>query len=105
MCIFRNFQISHPFTHPPVSHSSFQALEDSPSYDDLRAEAALHAKLRSEAFQKAARARSLRQGEVAVYYALKVGPLVCGNFTCWMMSSCVLCVCVCVLCVCVCVCV
>jgi NEDD4-binding protein 2 len=47
----------------------FQDLEDAPSYDDLRAEAALHAKLRSEAFQKAAGARSQKQGEVALYYA------------------------------------
>ena len=47
-------------------------FEDRPLYDDLRAEAALHAKLRSEAFQKAAHARSCRQGDVAVYYAQKV---------------------------------
>jgi NEDD4-binding protein 2 len=47
----------------------FQEIEEQPSYDDLRAEAALHAKLRSEAFQKAAHARSLRQGEVAFFYA------------------------------------
>ena len=50
----------------------FQEIEEQPSYDDLRAEAALHAKLRSEAFQKAAHARSLRQGEVAFFYAQQV---------------------------------
>ena len=42
------------------------------SYDDLRAEAALHANLRAEAFHKAAHARSRKQGEIATYYAQQV---------------------------------
>ena len=41
-------------------------------YDGLRAEAALHAKLRAESFQKAAMARSKKQAEVAQYYAQQV---------------------------------
>lgn len=59
------------------SNRTFQELEDRPTYDDLRAEAALHAKLRSEAFQKAARARSLKQGEVASFYAQQVRTCTC----------------------------
>lgn len=46
-----------------------QALDDLPSYNNLRAEAALHAKLRAENFQKAAHARSKKQWELASYYA------------------------------------
>ena len=42
------------------------------SYEDIRAEAALHAKLRAECFQKAAKAHSNRQGELAVFYAQQV---------------------------------
>ena len=41
-------------------------------YDSLRAEAALHAKLRAEFFQKAAVARSKKQTDVAQYYAQQV---------------------------------
>ena len=41
-------------------------------YSDLRAEAAVHAQLRAEAFQKAARARAGKQGEVAMHYAKQV---------------------------------
>lgn len=68
------FIVSSMFDFAPAGESNrtFQELEDCPSYDDLRAEAALHAKLRSEAFQKAARARSLKQGEVASFYAQQV---------------------------------
>jgi NEDD4-binding protein 2 len=38
-------------------------------YDELRAEAAVYAKLRSEAFQKAAAARNQKQWQLASYYA------------------------------------
>ncbi|XP_019851637.1 PREDICTED: uncharacterized protein LOC100633468 [Amphimedon queenslandica] len=38
-------------------------------YSDLRAEAAVHAQLRAEAFQKAAKARGEKQGELAMHYA------------------------------------
>ena len=41
-------------------------------YNDLRAEAAIHAKLRAEAFQKAAEARGRKQGELAMHYAQQV---------------------------------
>lgn len=43
-----------------------------PSYEDIRAEAAIHAKLRAESFQKAAEARSKKQGELAMFYAQQV---------------------------------
>ena len=54
--------------------SPYQNLdkEQPPSYRDLRAEATLHAKLRAEAFQKAAHARSMKQGQIASYYAQQV---------------------------------
>ena len=42
-------------------------------YDDLRAEAALHARMRAEMFQKAAAARGRKQGELATHYAMQVG--------------------------------
>lgn len=45
------------------------AGEDKVTYDDIRSEAALHAKLRSEAFQKATHAWAKRQGEMAAFYA------------------------------------
>jgi len=45
------------------------------SYEDIRAEAALHAKLRAECFQKAAKAHSSKQGELAVFYAQQVNYL------------------------------
>ena len=43
-----------------------------PTYDDLRAEAALQAKLRAECFQKAAKAHSQKKMELAQYYAQSV---------------------------------
>jgi NEDD4-binding protein 2 len=46
-------------------------------YLELRAEAALHAKLRAESFMKAAHARSKKQYEVAQYYAQQVSG--CGH--------------------------
>lgn len=55
----------------PTCIYSFPTADD-PGYDDLRAEAALHAKLRTEAFKKAAMARSRKQGDVAQYYAQQV---------------------------------
>lgn len=42
------------------------------SYDDLRAEAALHAQMRAEAFQKASHAWRKKQGELAAFYAQQV---------------------------------
>ena len=45
---------------------------NNPSHEDIRAEAALHAKLRAESFQKAAEARSKKQGDLAVFYAQQV---------------------------------
>lgn len=47
------------------------------SYNSLRAEAALHAKLRGESFQKAVHARSKKQYDVASYYAQQVS--LCGG--------------------------
>ena len=49
-----------------------QELWNNPSYEDIRAEAALHAKLRAQSFQKAAEARSKKQGDLAVFYAQQV---------------------------------
>ena len=50
-----------------------QAMDDDDLlYLELRAEAALHAKLRAENFMKAAHARSKKQYEVAQYYAQQV---------------------------------
>lgn len=46
--------------------------ENSDSYDNLRAEAALHAKLRAESFQKAAKAHGQKQFQLAQYYAQQV---------------------------------
>lgn len=43
-----------------------------PSYEEIRAEAAVHAKLRVESFQKAAEARNKKQGDLAVFYAQQV---------------------------------
>ena len=43
-----------------------------PSYIELRAEAAIHAKLRAETFMKAAQARGQKQWEVAQYYTQQV---------------------------------
>ena len=61
---------------PPslLTESPSHILKD-PSYNDLRAEAAVHAKLRAENFQKAAHARSKKQFQVAVYYAQQVSGL------------------------------
>lgn len=64
----------------PSLDQSYQMLKD-PSYDDLRAEAALHAKLRAESFQKAAHARSKKQYQLAVYYAQEVSG--CGLNGCF----------------------
>ena len=61
---------------------SYQSLADQPSYDELRAEAALHAKLRAENFQKAAKARGQKQWEVAQFFAQKVLLCVKYNNTC-----------------------
>ena len=58
-----------PSLCPPPCPVPQQALDDLPSYNNLRAEAALHAKLRAENFQKAAHARSKKQWELASYYA------------------------------------
>lgn len=41
-------------------------------YNELRTEAAVHARLRSEAFQKAAEAKGKKQGDLAVFYAQQV---------------------------------
>ena len=43
-----------------------------PSYEEIRAEAAVHARLRVESFQKAAEARNKKQGDLAVFYAQQV---------------------------------
>lgn len=51
-------------------------------YLELRAEAALHAKLRAESFMKAAHARSKKQYEVAQYYAQQVSG--CGHTMMWV---------------------
>ena len=53
--------------------------EEQTSYLELRAEAALHAKLRAENFMKAAHARGRKQWEVAQYYAQQVSG--CGVLT------------------------
>ena len=49
-----------------------QQQQQQSSYIELRAEAALHAKLRAENFMKAAHARAKKQWEVALYYAQQV---------------------------------
>ena len=46
--------------------------EQCASYHKLRAEAAVQAKLRTEAFQKAAHAKSRREDALAGYYAQEV---------------------------------
>ena len=61
---------------------SYQVLQD-PSYNDMRAEAALHAKMRAENFQKAAHARTKKQFEVASYYAQLVSKGVWRNACVW----------------------
>lgn len=63
---------SHFLLPLPPSHS----LPPEYDYDDLRAEAAIHAKLRAEAFQKAAEARSRNEGQVAWHYAQQVNLMV-----------------------------
>ena len=55
------------------------------AYIELRAEAALHAKLRAENFMKAAHARGQKQWEVAQYYAHQVCSLV-GVVWVWLVQ-------------------
>ena len=55
---------------PPSLSLSLSPLDL--DYSDLRAEAAVHAQLRAEAFQKAAKARGEKQGELAMHYAQQV---------------------------------
>jgi len=50
----------------------YQQLEGEPTYEELRAEAALHAKLRAETFQKAASAHAKKQYDLASFYARQV---------------------------------
>ena len=53
------------------TNSKLESLSN-PSYEEIRAEAAVHARLRVESFQKAAEARSKKQGDLAVFYAQQV---------------------------------
>ena len=63
----------------PTDYQVVDEDKHQPSYIELRAEAALHAKLRAECFMKAAHARSKKQYEVAQYYAQQVSGCVCGR--------------------------
>ena len=69
--------LSVPTDHQVVDEDEHQVL-----YLGLRAEAALHAKLRAENFMKAAHARSKKQYEVAQYYAQQVSG--CGYLYMWV---------------------
>ena len=60
-----------------------------PTYDDLRAEAALQAKLRAECFQKAAKAHSQKKMELAQYYAHSVSGC-CTAGICLVVKCCFL---------------
>ncbi len=53
---------------PPPDQGS-EDMDYEPSYDELRSEANVHAKLRAENFQKAAQAHGKKQFELAQYYA------------------------------------
>ena len=53
-------------------HHQLQETWNNPSHEDIRAVAAIHARLRAESFQKAAAARSNKQGELAMFYAQQV---------------------------------
>ena len=68
----------HHFIFSSLSSPSIPPPSDL-DYSDLRAEAAVHAQLRAEAFQKAARARAGKQGEVAMHYAKQVKLLIKGT--------------------------
>lgn len=57
-------------SHPPPDEES--EVDYEPSYDELRAEASVHAKLRAESFQKAAQAHRQKQFALAQYYAQQV---------------------------------
>ena len=62
----------HFIPSPPFLDQLYQELQEEPSYNDMRAEAAVHAKMRAESFQKAAHARTKKQFQVALYYAQQV---------------------------------
>ncbi len=60
-----------------VDFASVEEDDYQPSYDELRAEAALHAKLRAESFQKAAKAHGQKQYSLAQFYAQQVSCEMC----------------------------
>ena len=61
--------------------AGFQTLkEDNQSYQDYRAEAAIHANLRREYIQKAAEAFQAKNGQAAQHYANKVSVCKFLNF-------------------------
>lgn len=58
---------------PDSNHSLYQDMnEETQDYGDFRAEAILHRNLRTECYQKAAKAFQEKKGDVAQYYADKV---------------------------------
>ena len=66
-----------PGTGLPTDRQELDEDQHQILYLELRAEAALHTKLRAENFMKAAHVRSKKQYEVAQYYAQQVSG--CGH--------------------------